>query len=277
MYDHIIVPFDGTIRSLGASNLGADLSSMLDAKLVVITASGVDTERGLWTLKARAMEMGTETAQVWVEPERKPAKAIANADHYRTNSLICMSTHARSGVRRMVFGSVAEDVLREIDTPVLLIGPDCDLQHAADIRQVILCLDGTPTSEAAVPLAGAWASAFGLRCLLLSVVDRAHATAPPDLDRFARTLEAICPVEALEIDGSDPLATILDTTKHATGSILVMATHGRVGFDRFAHGSMMADVVRQSSIPVLVQRGDASPGLEWLRQNAQQHAPDPSA
>jgi hypothetical protein len=32
-----------------------------------------------------------------------------------------MSTHGRSGVRRLLFGSVAEQVLRQADVPVFLI------------------------------------------------------------------------------------------------------------------------------------------------------------
>jgi len=37
--------------------------------------------------------------------------------------VVAMSTHGRSGVRRWVFGSVADKVLREGDTPLLLVRP----------------------------------------------------------------------------------------------------------------------------------------------------------
>ncbi|MGB8648122.1 MAG: universal stress protein [Anaerolineae bacterium] len=38
--------------------------------------------------------------------------------------LIAMSTHARTGLNRVVFGSVAEQVLHEAQKPVLLIRPE---------------------------------------------------------------------------------------------------------------------------------------------------------
>lgn len=37
--------------------------------------------------------------------------------------LIAMSTHGRGGVSRLVFGSVAEDVVRHVPCPVLIIRP----------------------------------------------------------------------------------------------------------------------------------------------------------
>jgi nucleotide-binding universal stress UspA family protein len=48
--------------------------------------------------------------------------AEAIADHARAHGydLIAMSTHGRSGFRRLVLGSVAEAVLRHAEVPVLL-------------------------------------------------------------------------------------------------------------------------------------------------------------
>jgi nucleotide-binding universal stress UspA family protein len=49
-----------------------------------------------------------------------PAQIVAVAGCYRAD-LIVMSTHGRSGISRMLFGSVAEAVLRGADVPVLLV------------------------------------------------------------------------------------------------------------------------------------------------------------
>jgi len=38
-------------------------------------------------------------------------------------SMICMSTHGRSGLGRTILGSVADEVLRNSHLPVLLIRP----------------------------------------------------------------------------------------------------------------------------------------------------------
>ena len=48
-----------------------------------------------------------------------PAKAIAEFAKENEVDLIALSTHGRSGFRRLAFGSVAEEVLRRSPVPVL--------------------------------------------------------------------------------------------------------------------------------------------------------------
>ena len=52
-----------------------------------------------------------------------PAQAIVEAAKYRKADLIVMSTHGRSGIGRLVLGSVAEKVLRATAVPILLLRP----------------------------------------------------------------------------------------------------------------------------------------------------------
>jgi hypothetical protein len=57
-----------------------------------------------------------------------PAKAIVEAARMRRANLIVMSTHARRGLRRALRGSVAESVLRQTRTPMLLVSADGALE-----------------------------------------------------------------------------------------------------------------------------------------------------
>lgn len=50
-----------------------------------------------------------------------PAEEILGCAKAEGASLIAMSTHGRSGLRRTLFGSVAETVLRRATLPVLLV------------------------------------------------------------------------------------------------------------------------------------------------------------
>lgn len=52
-----------------------------------------------------------------------PAEAIVHYALEREVDLIALSTHGRTGLGRLVFGSVAERVVRETGKPVLLIKP----------------------------------------------------------------------------------------------------------------------------------------------------------
>ncbi len=51
----------------------------------------------------------------------RPAREILNAIADLQVDLVAMATHSRQGVNRMVFGSVAEQVLHESNIPVLLV------------------------------------------------------------------------------------------------------------------------------------------------------------
>jgi nucleotide-binding universal stress UspA family protein len=60
--------------------------------------------------------------------EGPPAEEIVERARALDVSLILMTTHGRSGLGRMVFGSVADSVLRHADCPVLVVRvkPDRD-------------------------------------------------------------------------------------------------------------------------------------------------------
>jgi nucleotide-binding universal stress UspA family protein len=66
-------------------------------------------------LRARGVDVTWETRVGRPDTEILAAARSAGAD------LIAMSTHGRSGVGRLLFGSVAEQVLRQADGPVFLI------------------------------------------------------------------------------------------------------------------------------------------------------------
>jgi nucleotide-binding universal stress UspA family protein len=48
---------------------------------------------------------------------------IEQAIRYHHIDLVAMTTHGRTGLRRVLLGSVAEHVLRHITVPVLLLHP----------------------------------------------------------------------------------------------------------------------------------------------------------
>jgi nucleotide-binding universal stress UspA family protein len=52
-----------------------------------------------------------------------PAPMIEQAIRYYHVDLVAMTTHGRTGLRRVLLGSVAEHVLRHITVPVLLLHP----------------------------------------------------------------------------------------------------------------------------------------------------------
>jgi len=79
-----------------------------------------EAESYLDAVAARLARQGITqvTTSVWYGP---PAAAIVEAAQVGHVDLIVMSTHGRSGVGRLILGSVAESVLRGTRTAILLV------------------------------------------------------------------------------------------------------------------------------------------------------------
>lgn len=76
----------------------------------------------LATLKGKLEKDGVRRIEthVWSGPA---AAAIVDAVRAQKVDLIVMTTHGRSGLGRLVFGSVAEAILRGTNVPILLVRP----------------------------------------------------------------------------------------------------------------------------------------------------------
>ena len=84
--------------------------------------AAVDEESAgyLASLKGRLAQQGLSTVEVRLL-HGPAAEAISDLASATTNSLVAMTTHGRSGVGRLVLGSVAERVVRQSGDPVLLV------------------------------------------------------------------------------------------------------------------------------------------------------------
>jgi nucleotide-binding universal stress UspA family protein len=79
-----------------------------------------EAEGYLASIAERARKAGVQNVEtsVWYGA---PAESIIDAARTRGIDLIVMSSHGRSGLGRLVLGSVAESVLRGTTTPILLL------------------------------------------------------------------------------------------------------------------------------------------------------------
>lgn len=145
MYDRILVPTDGSEASEAVIEHAVELAnqhgSTLHALFVVNTASLADIpmdsgwegvnqalknegERAISTVERLAGDVPLETTMV----DGSPAKEIVRYASENDCDVIVMGTHGRSGVDRLLLGSVAERVVRSSAVPVLTIrsGGDSD-------------------------------------------------------------------------------------------------------------------------------------------------------
>jgi nucleotide-binding universal stress UspA family protein len=135
----ILVPLDGSELAETALPRAIDLARTAGARLLLLRAAEAHTPPGLdpaeaqirvveeaegylASTAARVRSAGVATVETaaWYGA---PAFAIVEAARLHAVDMIVMTTHGRSGLARLVFGSVAESVLRSTATPLLLIRP----------------------------------------------------------------------------------------------------------------------------------------------------------
>ncbi len=158
MYRRILVPLDGSTLAEAALPHATALATRFQASLTLLevatsitVASAVDplaasgAEAALVVEAAEATEQAAKEylAGVAARPDLKdlqvqvevvpgvPAREIVRRAKAGDVDLIVMSTHGRSGLGRLVFGSVADEVLRETGLPILLIRPKDQSQKGA--------------------------------------------------------------------------------------------------------------------------------------------------
>jgi nucleotide-binding universal stress UspA family protein len=186
-----------------------------------------------------------------------------------------MSTHGRSGIGRWTVGSVADKVVRTGDTPILLVRSQRKAP-SAEVRGIVLPLDGSELSAGAIPHAVAMAKALGIgihvvhaRSPLSTYYQASRYTPDVLLDQLEKAEETAAGyvqqvVQRLAAEGvnnaagahvtDDPGSAILAAAGQAGDQLVVMTTHGRSGVQRLVLGSVTDRVVRHSHGPVLVVR-----------------------
>ncbi|MHC4375514.1 MAG: universal stress protein [Planctomycetota bacterium] len=202
------------------------------------------------------------------------AESIAQYAEEHNASLVALSTHGRTGVRRLVLGSVAEGVLRHSSVPVLCFPQgDSDREdERTDIRGILLTTD--LSSEALRPFSPVLelAKSLGARITALHVVSQLTAIpygaplAPPitspdlpqEVEKAQRSLEEQCSslgsgvdLDMQVISHESPAKGIVEFARKHEMDLIALSTHGRTGFRRLALGSVADDVLRDSSVPVL--------------------------
>lgn len=257
MYERVVVPYDGSERSLAA---------LPPARRV-----------------AQAWKCDVEVVHVWDGSQPKPSAApvdqavrFVTADDPATaltglaaepSTLLCMATRGRGAAAELLLGSVTRAVLHDIHEPLVITGPQALAPAAADgLRRLMVCLDGSTVSAAILRVARRWAEALGLEVLVVHVAYPLAEHRPVDYPEETRVVVAELRRTAAElteagivadwavVEDTDPATGIIRQAAHRMVDLIAMATHGRTGLERVLMGSVTTSVVRGASVPVLTLR-----------------------
>jgi nucleotide-binding universal stress UspA family protein len=190
--------------------------------------------------------------------------------------LVALTTRGSSGLNRMILGSVAGEVLRRAEVPVIANRPGT---RVGDWNRLVVALDGTPEGETILSDAIALARMLGstlhvtrvaLPLLPLGEYRQVPAYRPPSEDPMPY-LTGVCDRLAREglLAVADPRegwagGEIVSLSAELNAGLILMATEGRTGFRRVVAPSVAEDVVRRAPCPVLVRRVSTKPAAGFV-------------
>ena len=178
-----------------------------------------------------------------------------------------IGTHGRTGLARVLLGSVAEKVVRHAPCSVLVVRPD---SKDTPFHRALLPTDFSDSAAYALDVASTLVEPGGSLALLHVLEVPVAYTGEPIAD-FARNLDrhaaaaldrelgrarglsklSVTATSRIGYAGAQTLAA-LDADREI--DLVVMGSHGRTGLKRALMGSVAEKVVRHARCPVLVAR-----------------------
>ncbi len=296
-FQRILVPLDGSRLAESVLPLVTQLAECLGATIYLLhvveahAPSAVHGQQHLTTAAQAEAYLRDVTARlgagVPVEhhvhgPEAGDvATCIAEHSAELHADLIVLCVHGPVDLRRLVSGSIGQQVGRQAHVPVLLIRSGAPAPRP--LTTLLVPLDGTPFAEAALPGAANIARACGVTCVLVRVVptlstlsgDRAAAarlvplaaSAALDVEEEQARAYLADWIDRLARDGvrargevrrGPTVRRLAEAAEAAPADMVVIATHGRTGLGAAWIGSVAAALAGATATPLLLLRRDNS-------------------
>lgn len=248
---HVLDKSEYPVKSNLSGNIGLGSREALLAELAAL-----DEKRG-----KLAMEQGRlllEAAQ-----QRAVANAVGNSTaRQRHGGLVDTLAELEDEIRLLVIGrqgehgdsigahigSQVENVVRTMHRPILV----CPSEYQTPQR-VMLAFDGSTTTRKGVEMVAASPLFKGLPChVVMAGADTGEAR--QQLDWAKNTLEAAGFDTSASIHSGEVEAVLRDYRKQHDIDLLIMGAYGHSRIRRFLVGSTTANVIRNTSVPLLLLR-----------------------
>ncbi len=184
--------------------------------------------------------------------------------------LIVMGTHGRRGLRRLLLGSVAEEVVRLAPCPVLTVPERADGLTADRAERLLVPVDFSEYARLAIAYAKELTAFYAARLDLVHVVDEliypdfyppimpSGGSVDQELRQDSlRRLQALLtqvpgpPVEAQpHVRAGRAAPEIATFAEERAADLIVIASHGLTGIRHILLGSVTEQLIRRAPCPV---------------------------
>jgi nucleotide-binding universal stress UspA family protein len=294
MFKHLLVPLDGSQLAESALSASAQIAQAFGSRVTLLHVVERDApevihgEKHLRTADSAIKylddlilrtfpALNKVEVRIEVGEVSTVARIIQDFALSAGADLIVMCAHGNSGMRHLLSGSNAQQVLACGTIPVLQVKPTQGSEGVFDCRHILVPVDGRHEDETGISIAAELARALDSELRLLTVVPtrqtlRGEAAAAARLSPVtaARMLDlALKDAEdnlrtqssrlrkkgvraCASIERGERVSGILQVARRSEADLLVILTHRKAGADAFWAGSVAPKVTSGSEIPVLL-------------------------
>jgi nucleotide-binding universal stress UspA family protein len=296
MFGHVLVPLDGSGLAEDALPPVVSLANRLGSRITLLHVierdaparvhgepHATDAREATNYLRGIADLLRAQKADVelHVHDNKVAGVAVAIESHAQEFSadLIAMCKHGRSGLRRVLMGSIPERILRGGRTPILLRPPnEPERVKPFQLNNILVPLNLQHDADTAVSASAELAQAFGATVHLITALP---SLAEARRSNIAARLLPSTTAEKLRMDkeeiekrllqhsnrlaesnvealvtlrDAEPAAAILGEAARIPADLIILSTHARVGFDAWYTGSIGTRVIGGASQTMLLLR-----------------------
>jgi len=288
----ILVPTDFSDNAQHAVDYAVDLAKRCSAKLHLLHTPVVPTYLLMDLSYSPGPEAVTRILNDSQEALDAQAKAIADAgvelftairegtvhevirDYAKEHDvdLVVVGTHGRTGVSKLMYGSVTERVIKTVHTPILVVPPG---GHEKPPTSIVISYDFSGPSKRAAEVARAIHGVFGGSLHLVhsyldvwgEYTDRGAVVgeaAEKRREALRLGLQEMLEADSKEIFSMDPQSVqthlvtgdpaggILQVAEDVDATLVCAGTTGKSGIERLLIGSVARRLLHESRVPLLL-------------------------
>ena len=223
-------------------------------------------EEGLGDILISGKLRGVEHATLLVEGNIWPT--VERLIHENEIDLLVTGTHGRGQMKKMLLGSVAEEVFRQADCAVLTVGPHVksEAPHDIQLKNILFATDFGPGANRAAEYAFALGQEHEARVTALHVVrdsaaynkegeERLRLVDTARMKQFVRPeWEEWCKTD-FRVSFGDAAEEILQQVRETNAELVVMGAKTRTSLAGHVPMTVAYNVAAKAACPVLTVRG----------------------
>jgi len=264
--EKLLVATDGSEFSKSAIREAINLAKICSSKLIAVSIVKTNPEfedlvpqvieklekeviRYLESIKNRASKENVD-CEIIVHLSEEPYQDIIDEAAKNQVNMIIVGTHGRTGLKRLMMGSVTAKVIGHATCNVLVV----PVTAKVECKNILIATDGSRYSDAAAIEAIGISKRCGSSLSVISVAtsDEEIKSAEDNVKKVVELAEK----EGIKTDGlavkGIPYEAIVDASKRKGADLIVVGSHGRTGLERLLMGSVTERVIGHCESAVLV-------------------------